>query len=432
MMMRLLQMSISGAVLIIVIAAVRAVAVNRLPKKTFLVLWGIVLLRLLIPYTLPSAASVYNLASPKMTVYETAANSLNMADTGNATVQTPANAVTLPAKAASYQQANGQQRSPMCQITPVSIMFMIWLTGMLLCAAFFIISYLHWRFEFQTSLPIQNDDIKQWQKAHSQKRSVLVRQSDKISAPLTYGIIKPVILLPKNTDWRNTKQLEYVLFHEYVHICRYDNAAKLLFASALCLHWFNPFVWGMYFLSQRDIELACDESVVRRLGETSKSAYARMLIDMEAKKSGLQPLCSSFSKNAIEERIIAIMKMKKTSLITALSSVVLIIGVTTAFATTAEYSNDKNNSYNLKDQVNFECMDERNNDKESKTKTGVINTDALRIREAASETSAVASLLPEKQEVVILSEQSGFYHISILDTEGSLDGWVKKEYVDVD
>ena len=107
------------------------------------------------------------------------------------------------------------------------------------------------------------------------------------------------------------KQLQYVLSHEYVHIYRYDTVTKLIATLALCIHWFNPFVWVMYILFNRDIELACDESVIRQFGEKSKSAYSLMLINMEATKSGLLPFCNSFSKNAIEERITAIMKTKK-------------------------------------------------------------------------------------------------------------------------
>ena len=99
----------------------------------------------------------------------------------------------------------------------------------------------------------------------------------------------------------NEKQLQYVLSHEYVHIYRYDTVTKLIATLALCIHWFNPFVWVMYILFNRDIELACDESVIRQFGEKSKSAYSLMLINMEATKSGLLPFCNSFSKNAIEE-----------------------------------------------------------------------------------------------------------------------------------
>jgi hypothetical protein len=108
-----------------------------------------------------------------------------------------------------------------------------------------------------------------------------------------------------------------------------------MLAAALCAHWFNPLVWVMYVLANRDIELSCDENVVRTLGEKTKSAYALTLIGLEEQRSGLSPLVSNFAKNAIEERIVSIMKIKKTSLVGILLAVVLVAGTTTAFATAA-------------------------------------------------------------------------------------------------
>ena len=218
------------------------------------------------------------------------------------------------------------------------------------------------------------------------KRPILVRQSDRISAPLTYGIFRPVILMPKKMDWKNEKQLQYVLSHEYVHICRYDTVTKLIATLALCIHWFNPFVWVMYILFNRDIELACDESVIRQFGEKSKSAYSLMLINMEATKSGLLPFCNNFSKNAIEERITAVMKINMDLLEWANESyermerINIDIGqqdfwnrtdieemlsmtkddiVSKLKEIAAEYSNDKITIIIREDSVSFEKMDER-------------------------------------------------------------------------
>ena len=96
----------------------------------------------------------------------------------------------------------------------------------------------------------------------------------------------------------------------------------------------------MYILFNRDIELACDESVIRQFGEKSKSAYSLMLSNMEATKSGLLPFCNSFSKNAIEERITAIMKTKKTTIFSLVLACLIVVGVATAFATSAQANNN--------------------------------------------------------------------------------------------
>lgn len=126
-----------------------------------------------------------------------------------------------------------------------------------------------------------------------------------------------------------------------MHICRFDAITKLIATYALCIHWFNPLVWGMYILLNRDIELACDESVIRQFGEKSKSVYSMMLIHMEAKKSGLSLLCNNFSKNAVEERITAIMNTKRTTGVSLLSSCLIVFITASLFATSVIVSTDR-------------------------------------------------------------------------------------------
>lgn len=189
--------------------------------------------------------------------------------------------------------------------------------------------------DYKTALPIECEFLSKWLYEHPIRRKVQIRKSDKIAASLTYGLFRPVVLLPKTADLTDETKLRHILTHEYVHIRRYDILLKWLFAAALCVHWFNPFVWVMYVLANRDIELSCDEAVVRLLGEGMKSAYARTLIGLEEEKRNWTPLVNKFSRYAIEERINAIMKRKKTSLAGILLAMALVIGTTAAFATNA-------------------------------------------------------------------------------------------------
>ncbi|MBD5084165.1 MAG: M56 family metallopeptidase [Clostridiales bacterium] len=317
--MSLLQMSFAGAVMILAIIVIRALAINLLPKKTFLALWGIAVMRLLLPFSLPSAFSVYSLIDDHIPM--------------TAPAKVPQAFEVLPA------ETNGQMFTMPSGISntasSISAWAIIWGVGMLVCALVFAIAYWKCRQEFQTSLPVDNGFIRGWLSSHRLKRTISVRQSSRFSAPLTYGVFCPVILMPTSTDWENTKSLQYVLAHEYVHIRRFDSITKLVLITALCVHWFNPLVWAMYVLANRDIELSCDEAVVRLFGENTKAAYARSLISMEETRSGLTPLCNNFNKNAIEERITAIMKIKKTSIFSLALAVALIVGVTTVFATSA-------------------------------------------------------------------------------------------------
>ena len=317
--MSLLQMSFAGAVMILAIIVIRALAITFLPKKTFLALWGIAVMRLLLPFSLPSVFSVYSLIG----------NHIPM--TAPAKVQQAFEVLPPEISGQMATMPGGISNTA----SPISVWTIIWGIGALVCALVFAIAYWKCRQEFQTSLPVDNDFIKGWLSSHQLKREISIRQSSRFSVPLTYGVLRPVILTPTSTDWENTKALQYVFAHEYVHIRRFDSITKLVLITGLCVHWFNPLVWAMYVLVNRDIELSCDEAVVRLFGENTKAAYARSLISMEETRSGLTPLCNNFNKNAIEERITAIMKMKKTSVFSLVLALFLVFGVTTAFATSA-------------------------------------------------------------------------------------------------
>lgn len=322
--MSLFQMSFAGAVIILAVIVIRALAVNLLPKKTFLALWGIAVVRLLLPFSIPSAFSVYSLIGSHIP----AANP----------TKGPQAVGALPVEIAGQITAVPENISNAA--SPVSVWVIVWAVGVLVCALFFTIAYHKCRQEFQMSLPVGNGFIQNWLSTHRLKRSISIRQSSRFSTPLTYGVFHPVILMPTSTEWENTTTLQYILAHEYIHIWRFDGITKLVLIVVLCVHWFNPLVWAMYILANRDIELSCDEAVVRLFGESTKAAYARTLISMEETRSGFAPLCSNFSKNAIEERITAIMKYKKTSIFSFVLALSLFFGATTAFATSAQQEPD--------------------------------------------------------------------------------------------
>lgn len=323
--MEILKISLSATGFILVILIIRALALHKLPQKTFNVLWGLALCRLIVPFTIPSQFSIYNLVNLLN-------NKISAADTtiiGMAPVNmgTAADAIN----------------NTLSEEVPVSISpaLVIWLIGLLACALFFLVTHLRCRREYNTALPINNEFVRKWIQGHPIRCNIKIQQSDKIAAPLTYGILRPVILLPKQTDWSDETSLKIILTHEFVHIRRFDTLTKLLLAAALCIHWFNPFVWVMYVLANRDIELSCDETVLLTFGETMKSVYALTLIGLEEKKCRMTPLVNNFSKNAIEERIKAIMKFKKASLMGMVLALALVIGTTILFATNATSTNGK-------------------------------------------------------------------------------------------
>lgn len=324
--MHILTMSAAGAVLIGVILLLRPLVVARLPNRTLLVLWGVALCRLLLPVSIASPLSVYNgVDALRQSIQAEAPAAPAAVHPGQPAVSSP------PAVPPAAQGQASLPASP--SLTWEQLLAVSLFAGTCLLALFLTAAYWRCLRKFSKALPLENPLLTRWQEIHPHPR-VRFRQGGGISSPLTYGLFRPVILFPEHTDWADTAALEYILAHEYTHIRRRDAAWKLVLAAALCLHWFNPLVWVMYLFANRDLELACDEAVVQTFGIDSRPGYALSILRAEEARRVLLPLCSGFRrKSAIEERITAIMKTKRSSDAALAAAVLLVIGVTAAFAT---------------------------------------------------------------------------------------------------
>ena len=309
--MSFVQMTLFGGVFILFIVVVRALALHRLPKGAFLALWEMAALRLLLPFTIPLPFSIL----PPVRHLPVAADGI--VAQGTLAARIPAG-TPVPAGAAFGTAL------------PV-----VWLAGVALMAAYFTVSYARAKKRFRCSCLDNTPAIRQWLAEQRLLRPLEVRQSALVPSPLTYGVLRPVILLPEHMERGDETALTYILTHEYIHIRRFDSVAKLVFAAVLCVHWFNPLAWVMYVLANRDLELSCDERVMDALGGREKASYALTLINMEETRSWCFSPYNHFSKLAIEERIEAIMKYKKASVLALALAVALVVGATTAFAASA-------------------------------------------------------------------------------------------------
>lgn len=338
--MSLVQMSLSAALMIIAIIILRALTIERFPKKTFLVLWWIALLRLLIPFSIPSVMSFYSWFDPNLPAVVEQSSAMEstfepVLDDSSETMENSTQFEMTPIPDTDIEYVEVKPSKSLSEIF-FDMLPTIWGVGIGVIAAFFGINYWKGVREFRMSLPVENEFVNEWLSSHQLRRNITIRQYDCIHTPLTYGIFRPVILLPKESLEQSPSTLNFILTHEWVHIRRFDCVTKILLTAALCIHWMNPLVWVMYLLFNRDIELSCDETVLHLLGRNRRSDYALALIDMEEQKSGFASFASGFGRNAIEERIRAIMKMKKASLITILAAVVVVVCVSILFATSAK------------------------------------------------------------------------------------------------
>ena len=300
--MTFLELSLSGAVFVLAIAAFRALTLRRLPKGTFVALWWLAALRLLLPVELASRFSVYTLLE-----------ALRPKAAAPAAPAVPVAPVVPTAPAAPPVRIVPSQPVMAPPVSePFPVWTALWISVGLLLAAWFLIRYVRWRRRFREAVPADCPGLETW---FQLRRKVEVRVTDQIAAPLTYGLFRPVILLPKTLDLSDEEALTCVLAHERAHIRRFDGLLKLALTAAACLHWFNPAAWLLYVLGNRDMELRCDEAAVLALGENSRERYALALIRLAESQTQHVPLCGFSGRSGMEERIRAIMSFKKKSLL---------------------------------------------------------------------------------------------------------------------
>ena len=334
------EASLSAAVMILAVLALRLRFQNRTPRLAFCLLWDLVLVRLLVWVTLPSPVSIQRwlpeVGAQSAAVHQgqEVVRAVEGALVIQGTLNTQVDGITYLAEDTTW---TGLPSVP--SVDWGAVLSGVWLAAALLLAGGFLWSHLRSRRVYAASLPCRDRSVLDWLAAHPLYRPVQARVSDQITAPLTYGVLYPVILLPRGMDWEDCEALACVLAHEHTHIRRFDALRKVFLAAALCVHWFNPLVWAMYVLANRDVELACDEAVLR--GGADRERYALALLSMEERRGRWSPSGSHFSRNALEERIKAIMKRKHIS-ITALTAVLVVMSITTTvFASAAPEDESK-------------------------------------------------------------------------------------------
>lgn len=324
--MLLLKMSVSSGILILLIIILRSLAINKLPKKLFVLLWDVTLLRLLLPFDLPI---YYGITLPVTKIV-------------NASVYYPIISTNKLTQGHTEELIADTANSVLSNIEWTTF---IWFVGMIMLLIVFGVLYFKEYQKIQAALPITRETENYLRSMVTLPRRVKLLVSDRISTPLTFGIFSPKIIFPKILRLSDNEEMKYVLTHEMIHIKRFDNLWKIMVLVAVSIHWFNPLVWIMYILFNRDIELSCDEKVITLWGETTKKEYAMALVTLAEKQYHWSFFSNGFGKNAIQERIVAIMKFKKATYISIGCAVLLLIGAITVFAQSESKAANTDNKY---------------------------------------------------------------------------------------
>ena len=313
--LKIINMSISASWLVLAVLILRFV-LKKAPKWINVLLWGIVAIRLICTFSFESTLSLIPSA-------ETIPLNIGMDTTPtiNSGISAINNAVNPIISQSNTPMAGASVN--LLQIT-IGIYEYIWIFGMIALALYTAISY--WRLRRKVDTAVRYKDN--------------IFQSENVSFPFVLGIIKPRIYLPFKM---NGQYLEYVVAHEQAHICRKDHWWKPLGFLLLMIHWFNPLMWLAYVLLCRDIELACDEKVIKELGNEQRGDYTQALVACSVNRRMIAACPLAFGEVSVKERVKSVMNYKKPAFWVIIISVIVCVGVAVCFLT-----NPKQDSYTLR------------------------------------------------------------------------------------
>lgn len=303
--LKLVNLSISASWLILAVLVLRVV-LKKAPKWVMPLLWGVVALRLVCLFSIESALSLIPSAEtiPSEIVTETREPVLYE----QATLDIVTNP-TLPSAAEVPVGVSRQQAQ-----VDFNIYSILWLAGMSALLVHALVSAGKLKRKLATAILLRDN----------------IYESEFVDSPFVFGVVKPNIYLPMHMDEGTAA---YVIAHEHAHLARRDHWWKVLGYLVLALHWFNPLVWVAYILFCRDIELACDEKVVRGLDGAARADYSQALLSCAAPKRAVAACPLAFGEGNIKTRVKSALHYKKPAFWVAAAAVLAVVIVAVCFLT---------------------------------------------------------------------------------------------------
>ena len=312
--MEILSMSLRGSLVILTVMLVRLM-LKTTPKIYSYLLWSVVLFRLICPVSIPAPISVVPEIPPVSVVYtltEATTVHLDITEAGNV-VYAESIPVENPVKQGDPINTR-QDNSLFFWGIGLLIAQYIWLFGIVVMALYSFLIYLRLWMRLRNAIPLQGN----------------VYLSDKIPSPFVLGLVRPKIFLP---IFLAQEELGYILAHEQHHIRRMDHIFKLLGYIALMLHWFNPLVWVAFILFCKDMEMSCDEAVIKKLGPEIRGNYAASLLMLATGDRSVTVMPLAFGEGDTKERVKNMSRWKKPKLWICILSVLVILVASVALIT---------------------------------------------------------------------------------------------------
>lgn len=357
--LKLLNLSISASWLVLAVLALRLV-LRRAPKWVNVLLWGMVALRLMLPFSVESALSLI----PSAETVSPAVVQFDPAPTITSGVKIIDNAVN-PSLSEHFAAVPTASVNPLYVWTEIA--GWVWLIGLGAMLLYALVSYLRLHRRVSVSLPIQDH----------------IYLCDAISSPFILGVVKPHIYLPSGLD---EVQRQNVLSHERAHLARRDHWWKPLGFALLAVYWFNPVLWLAYALLCRDIELACDERVIRTMDESAVKTYSTVLLACSMPRKAVITCPLAFGEVGVKERVKNALHYKKPAFWVVAASVTVCIVVAVCFLTNPPTDTDAAGLVGFhREQVTYADV------------TGASGAQPSNVQLTAEETDAVYALLDALQ-----------------------------------
>lgn len=283
---KLLNMSLTASIAIVCVLLLR-LFLKKAPKVISYALWAVVLFRLLCPVSIESGLSLFGLMDTPTTNTTSGTSSIEYVPENIVHAEFPEVAIPVPgvSETINNRLPQGEEQLVADPLeAPVSIGTYIWLAGVLAMAVYSIVSYMRLHRKLLISSPLEKN----------------IYLADEITTPFVMGLIRPRIYLPSDTG---EQQLSYIILHEQHHIKRGDHIIKALAFFALSIHWFNPLVWVAFIYANKDMEMSCDEAVVKKMGAGILADYTASLLSLATGKTIIAGMPLAFGEGDTKGRI---------------------------------------------------------------------------------------------------------------------------------
>ena len=371
--LKIVNMSISASWLILAVLILR-LFIKRAPKCITVLLWGIVAVRLICPISIESVMSLVPSAetiSYEITVDSPSDSSSDIPDIDHD---------TAPTTGEEHIQMPDTSVSAAPKVNIISIVSLVWISGAVIMLAYTAVSYFRLKSKIATAVLLRDN----------------IFQSENVVSPFVLGVVKPKIYLPfnmKETD------IELVSAHENAHIRRKDHIWKPLGFLILTIHWFNPLVWFGYVILCKDIELACDEKVIKNFDTEQKADYSQALLVCSVNRRMIAACPLAFGEVSVKERVKSVISYKKPAFWIIIAAILVSVIVAVCFLTNPQTTENEPDAQTLEStsdtQSNESEISEESTVPEESTDVTTVDTE-----ETAEKTIEDAKTIGEALEIL--------------------------------